>query len=65
MGMGTMRDVLSGKDRAKKVRDLYDRKKLPSSSHSPAMKDSMALPGGGWIWFRFRADNRGRLRSSF
>ncbi|XP_034245312.1 laccase-2-like [Thrips palmi] len=59
MGMGTLRDVLDGKERAAMVRDLYDRELLPTFVASPAIKDAMALPGGGWIWIRFHADNRG------
>lgn len=59
MGSGTLRNVTGGAQRARAVRELYNNKALPTFVAHPALKDVMALPGGGWIWFRFRADNPG------
>ena len=59
MGTGTLRNVTKGGERARKVLDLYNRRALPPFVAAPVLKDVLALPGGGWIWIRFKADNRG------
>ncbi|KAK3917446.1 L-ascorbate oxidase [Frankliniella fusca] len=59
MGMGTLRNITNGTERAETVYDLWERRALPTSVPHPALKDVLTLPGAGWAWFRFRATNRG------
>ncbi|KAE8751779.1 hypothetical protein FOCC_FOCC001628 [Frankliniella occidentalis] len=59
MGMGTLRNITSGAARSRAVRELYNRRALPTYVPQPVLKDVLVLPGGGWIWFRFKATNRG------
>lgn len=56
---GTLRNITNGAERAKAVRQMFEQGQLQSFVDYPALKDVLAIPGGGYTLVRFRADNPG------